>query len=142
MSEPIHAPARPSEDEDRILASAIRHARLVGLTFPPKVVEIFWTDDELTACGRQCDGMTYPFERPIRIYIRCGLPADRLFRICLHELLHAWDSLRWGMANAAQDEARAEIFVEFAMAPLEALGRGERPEFPLAQWDDHLGRAL
>ncbi len=139
MNQRWPSPVEPSCEEARTLDAAIRHARRVGLQFPPKAVAIFWTDDELTACGRQCDGMTYPFERPVRVYLKRGLSPDRLLRVALHELLHSWDSLRWGMANGTQDEARAEIFVSFV---LEAIGHAEALNLPVPRWTDHLDGAL
>ena len=139
-------PVEPSTEELGILHSAIRHAQLCGVRFSPKVVEIYWVAQPLTARGYPVQGVTYALERPLHVYLTRGLPSDVLFRVCLHELSHCWDAVclrelshRWDLPGLAYDEGerRAERFVAFAMAPLDALSRGEVPQFPLPQWEKY-----
>lgn len=136
-------PVAPSEEERRTLDAAIAHARRCGLIFQPGQVEIRWAD-VLTRGGQPCLGLTCSGAPAVHVYLKRGLPADTLFRMCLHELAHAWDEVcdrerrahDWGLSGLSHDEgeARADRFVVFAMAPLEALTRGEVPTFPLPQW--------
>jgi hypothetical protein len=132
-----HQVVSPSREEAETLNLAIRHARLCGLVLPAGVVEIYWLapDEPLTAQGYPCGAVTYHLETPIRVYIKRGR-GDGLFRLCLHELAHCWDAwhLRNDSLSVLESEQRAEAFVAFALAPLEALSRGERPTFPLPHW--------
>lgn len=133
----------PSTEELDTLHSAIRHAQRCGVRFSPKVVEIYWVAPPLTARGAPVLGATDDLEHPIRVYLKRGLPLGVLFRVALHELSHCWDAVCWRESNHVWDlpglshdegERRAERFVAFAMAPLDALSRGEVPQFPLPQW--------